>query len=49
MKNIIRNIGGLIAIYAIIVFGVLLLNLRFSYINEIQSNNESDTYIAMNN
>lgn len=47
MKKIFMNVGGLIIFYSIIVGGVLLLNQRFSYLNNI--NNQNSTYIAMNN
>lgn len=45
MKNKLRHFGGLILFYAVIVFGVLLLNARFYYLN----NNAMETnIIAMN-
>lgn len=47
MKKTLTNIGGLILFYMVIVFGVLLLNLRFEHLND---NIEIDkNYIAMNN
>ena len=33
MKKTLTNIGGLILFYMVIVFGVLLLNLRFAHLN----------------
>lgn len=47
MKKKLENVGGIILFYSVIVFGVLLLNLRFTYLNEI-NNNINDNYIAMN-
>jgi len=47
MKKRLINIGGLILFYSVIVTGVLLLNLRFSYLNDINNKNV-ETYIAMN-
>lgn len=46
MKNAVLNYGGLVIFYLVIIIGVLLLNMRFSYINEIQSLNNDFT---MNN
>lgn len=48
MKKVLSKIGGLLIIYALIIIGVLLLNSRFRYINEIQSKNIDNNYIAMN-
>lgn len=48
MKKRLENVGGIILFYSVIVFGVLLLNLRFTYLNEINNNNVNDNYIAMN-
>lgn len=48
MKKTLMNIGGLVLFYSVIVIGVLLLNLRFSYINEISTKNINETYMAMN-
>ena len=47
MKKKLVNVGGIILFYSVIVFGVLLLNLRFTYLNEI-NNNVNENYIAMN-
>lgn len=50
MKKTLKNIGGLILFYSVIFFGVLLLNLRFSYLNNVLDDNDSNiNYIAMNN
>ena len=46
MKKILINIGGLVLFYSIIIGGVLLLNVRFAYLNSLNANN---TYITMNN
>lgn len=49
MKKKLMNVGGIILFYSVIIFGVLLLNLRFSYLNEINSeNNINNSYLAMN-
>lgn len=48
MKKTLENIGGLILFYSVIVVGVLLLNIRFSHLNNITGDNLSETYIAMN-
>lgn len=49
MKKTLNNIGGLILFYSVIVIGVLLLNMRFSYLNAVNTENIGNTYIAMNN
>ena len=46
MKRKLMNLGVLVLFYSSIVVGVLLLNLRFAYINNYNCN---DTCIAMNN
>ena len=43
-----QNIGGLILFYSVIIFGVLLLNIRFSYINN-ERLDSNDNYLTMNN
>ena len=43
-----QNIGGLILFYSVIIFGVLLLNIRFSYINN-ERLGSNDNYLTMNN
>jgi len=48
MKKTLINIGGLLLFYSVIVFGVLLLNMRFSHLNNITNERINDTYIAMN-
>ena len=48
MKKIMINYGGLIMFYLVIVVGVLLLNLRFSYLNENTTVNYSEEYMAVN-
>lgn len=48
MKKTLMNIGGLILFYSVIIGGVLLLNMRFSYLNNLESEKINDTYIAMN-
>lgn len=49
MKKTLVNFGGIILFYSVIIVGVLLLNMRFSYLNEINNNNLTENYIAMNN
>ena len=49
MKKNLMNIGGIILFYSIIIVGIVLLNLRFSYLNSLNSNNLNNSYIAMNN
>lgn len=49
MKKTLTNIGGLILFYMVIVFGVLLLNLRFAHLNSDGITELDNNYIAMNN
>jgi len=49
MKKTLTNIGGLILFYMVIVFGVLLLNLRFEHLNSNKNLEIDNNYIAMNN
>ena len=46
MKRKLMSLGVLVLFYSSIVVGVLLLNLRFAYINNYECN---DNCIAMNN
>lgn len=49
MKSKLKNFGGIILFYTVLIFGVLLLNLRFSYLNKIDvDNNFNKGCIAMN-
>lgn len=48
MKKTLTNIGGLILFYSVIIFGVLLLNLRFEHLNNIENYDLDNNYIAMN-
>ena len=48
MKKTLTNIGGLILFYSVIIFGILLLNLRFEYLNNIKAIELENNYIAMN-
>ncbi len=43
MKKVLKNVWGAILFYAVIVFGVLLLNLRFAYLNNRILNDENTT------
>lgn len=49
MKKTLTNIGGLILFYLVIIFGVLLLNMRFEHLNSVENIEINDNYIAMNN
>lgn len=49
MKKTLTNFGGLILFYIVIVFGVLLLNMRFEHLNSNEVIKIEDKYIAMNN
>ena len=50
MAKRLKDVGGLILFYTVIIVGVLLLNLRFAHINEIQNkNNSSNMTIAIAN
>lgn len=46
MKKRFLDLGGILIFYFVLVVGVLLLNLRFSYLNKVSNNN---TYIGINN
>ena len=48
MKKTLTDIGGLILFYAVIIIGVLLLNLRFAHLNNSKIININENYIAMN-
>lgn len=46
MKKKFLDLGGLILFYFVLIVGVLLLNLRFSYINQ---NPHFNNYVGINN
>jgi len=48
MKKTLTNMGGLILFYLVIIIGVLLLNLRFKHLNDIEKIEINNNYIAMN-
>lgn len=48
MKKKFLEYGGLILFYSIIIMGVLLLNIRFSYLNEKTIVNYNEAYMAVN-
>ena len=48
MKKKILSYGGLILFYSVISMGVLLLNMRFSYLNEKTTVNYNEAYMAVN-
>ena len=43
MKKMLSRFGGLILFYSVIVLGVLLLEVRFSYLNELADDNYNVT------
>lgn len=49
MKKTLTDIGGLILFYVVIIIGVLLLNLRFAHLNNLDNIDINDNCIAMNN
>ena len=49
MTKRMKDIGGLVLFYAVIIVGVLLLNLRFAKINEIQNNDSNSVNVMMIN
>ncbi len=48
MKKSLVNIGGAILFYSVIVFGILLLNIRFKYLNDLEIEKNPNNYVAMN-
>ncbi len=38
MKKLLVNYGGIILFYSVLIFGVLLLNARFAYLNNLPTN-----------
>lgn len=48
MKKTLSKFGGLILFYGVIIVGVLLLDLRFSYLNKEEVIDNSSNLIAMN-
>lgn len=48
MKKTLENIGGFILFYLVIVFGILLLNMRFSYLNSTKNVGNCNNCVAMN-
>ena len=48
MKKTFVNVGGLVIFYTIIIVGVLLLNQRFSVLNDNIDSETNNYYIAMN-
>lgn len=49
MKKTLTDIGGLILFYVVIIIGVLLLNLRFAHLNNLENSKINENCIAMNN
>ncbi len=47
MEKKILNYGGLVLFYSVIILGVLLLNMRFSYLNQHDNLNPNNNYLAM--
>lgn len=48
MKEKLMNMGILVTFYLTIIFGVLLLNQKFSKLNSAQKDTIKSTYVAMN-
>lgn len=48
MKKTLENVGGIILFYSVIIIGVLLLNMRFEHLNNVNNNQINESYIAMN-
>lgn len=44
MKKILINYSGAILLYSTIIFGVIILNARFKYLNQLENNNERVSY-----
>lgn len=49
MNQLWKNYGGLILFYGVIIIGVILLNERFRYLNQINNQNVEETKIAIQN
>ena len=50
MKKKLIDLGGLLLFYFVLIIGVLLLNLRFSYINNNSNfNSNYHSYVGVNN
>ena len=49
MKKTVVNLAGVVLFYSVIVIGVLLLNMMFEHLNNVDNNNFNEKYIAMNN
>jgi len=49
MNNALKQYGGLILFYGIIILGVIMLNERFRYLNSLDSNRNIKTEIAFQN
>lgn len=45
-KEKLLNMGGIVVFYSVIIIGILLLNVRFSYIN---NNLPDNPHLTMNN
>ncbi len=44
MKKTLKNFGGLILFYLVIIMGILLLNLRFNYLNKVKNLESNNIY-----
>ncbi len=49
MNQLWKNYGGLILFYGVIIIGVILLNERFRYLNQINNQNVEENKIAIQN
>lgn len=49
MKNLLEQYGELILFYLVVIIGILLLNMRFTYLNNLENFQLDNNRIAMNN
>ena len=49
MKRTLKNYGGLILFYSVLIIGVMLLEMRFEYLNNLGKTNIDNNIVAMNN
>ncbi len=47
MKKIIKNYCGVILLYSVIIFGAIILNTRFQYLNEINEKGDNSSLVAV--
>ena len=49
MKKTLKNYGGLILFYSVLIIGVMLLDMRFEYLNNLRNSSINNNIMAMNN